>query len=343
MNFEPYWQGELADYITAIAWFPDGQTLAFSSAAGEVALLSLESQSIQILQSATGQSVDCLAISRDGQFLATGGQDGAVNIWCITSAPPKLVTTLNHRSVWVDRLLWNPTVNQLAYGLGRYAQVWDAEVNEVITTLNFESSSVLGIDWHPSGDRIAICGHGGARVWNANDWDDDPQVLSIPSASVAISWSPDGFYLADGNMDNTLTVVEWSRPERPWVMQGFPGKVRHLAWSQPLTATGAPLLASCSSETIVTWERSADESVGWANHVLEAHEGLVQAISFQPQSLLLASAAEDGWVCLWQAALELVQVLEGTDSGLSCLSWQPQGTFLAAGGQGGEVMIWAGT
>lgn len=155
----------------------------------------------------------------------------------------------------------------------------------------------------------------------------------------AIAWSSDGQYLADGNLDSTLTVVEWSQPQQPWVMQGFSGKVRQLAWSQLLTATGAPLLASCSAESVVVWERSADEAVGWVNQMLEAHEGMVQAIAFQPASFLLASAATDGWVCLWQEA-QLVQVLEGAQAGFSCLSWHPEGTFLAAGSTDGKVFIW---
>lgn len=49
---------------------------------------------------------------------------------------------------------------------------------------------------------------------------------------MAIAWSTDGKFIAEGNLDNTLTVVEWDCPAEPWVMRGFPGKVRQLAWSQ---------------------------------------------------------------------------------------------------------------
>lgn len=339
MSWTEYWRGAVADYVTAIAWLPGGKKLVVSSAAGEVVLWAIAAPVMQVVQGATGRSVDCLAVSPDGRFLAAGGQDGTVTLWRIDADQPEQLTILAHPAVWVDRVLWNPQRNELAYGLGRYAQIWDAELGQVVTTLKFESSSVLGMDWHPGGDLIALCGHRGARVWNAQDWDEDPQILQIPSASVAIAWSPDGSYLADGNLDNTLTVVEWARPQHPWVMQGFPGKVRQLAWSPLATATGAPLLATCSAETIVIWERSQDEAIGWTNIIFDAHEDTVQAIAFQPQSYLLASASADGWVCLWQAA-QLAQILEGSPAGLSCLSWQPQGTFLAAGGQAGEVIVW---
>lgn len=339
-EFQPVWQGCLADYVTAIAWSPQGELLAVSSAAGEVALITRASYEIQFLQQEMGTSIDCLAISADGQFLAAAGQTGEVKIWRLNGSPSEPVRTLKCKSAWIDRLAWSPTANHLAFGFGRYVQVWDAEADVVDTTLNFASSSVLALDWHPHGNLLALGGHGGIRVWNAADWDEDPQGLEIPSASVAIAWSPDGEYLADGNLDSTLTVVEWARPHNPWVMQGFPGKVRQLAWSQILAGANAPLLATCSSESIVIWERDADESIGWANQVLEAHEGIVQAIAFQPNRLLLASAGEDGWVCLWQAAQHLVQVLEGASNGFSCLSWHPDADLLAAGGCDGELLIW---
>lgn len=340
-EFKASWRGELSDYVTAIAWLPNGKCLVASSAAGEVTLFPTGTAEPISLQAATGQSIDSLAVSHDGQFVAAGGQDGTVKIWRVSSAASELIATLENKPAWVDRMAWSPTANQLAFSLGRYGQVWDAASNAIETTLNFESSSVLGLDWHPKGTWLAMCGYQGARVWNARDWDDDPQGLLLPTASVAIAWSTDGRYLANGNLDGTLTVVEWSLPENPWVMRGFPGKVRQLAWSQPVTAVGSPLLASCSAAAIVAWERDADESIGWANQMLEAHEGTVQAIAFQPGTLLLASAAEDGWVCLWRNGQQLIQVLEGAPDGFSCLSWHPQGHLLAAGGQNGELLLWS--
>ncbi|MBF2029962.1 MAG: hypothetical protein IGS48_24955 [Oscillatoriales cyanobacterium C42_A2020_001] len=340
-DFQPIWRGELSEYVTAIAWLPNGKSLVAGSAAGEVMLLPTGTKEAIALQTATGQSIDCLAVSGDGRFVAAGGQDGTVKIWQINSPAPELITTLENKPAWVDHMAWSPTANHLAFSLGRYGQVWEADANAIATTLNFESSSVLGLDWHPDGKFLALCGHQGARVWHIDDWDDDPQWLEIPSASVAIAWSTDGRYLANGNLDGTLMMVEWQLPENPWVMRGFPGKVRQLAWSQPMTAIGSPLLASCSAESVVVWERDADESIGWASQVLEAHEGTVQAIAFQPDTLLLASAAEDGWVCLWHNAQQLVQVLDGAPNGFSCLSWHPHGQLLAAGGQNGELLMWS--
>ncbi|GAB4174637.1 MAG: PD40 domain-containing protein [Coleofasciculaceae cyanobacterium] len=336
----------LSEYVTGLAWSPDDQVLAVSSAAGEVMLCrNLPNQkgnslTLLPLQQGNEQSVDCLAFSQKGQFLAAGGQDGRVNIWRIEPEKSQLIATLENAPAWVDTLSWSPTSNHLAFCLGRYVQVWDADAGEVAATLNFEASSVLGMCWHPDGQHLAVCGDRGVKIWNASSWDDDPSTLALPSASVAIAWSPDGKYLAAAALDNTLTVWEWGYLD-PWVMRGFPGKIRNLAWSKPVTAIGVPRLAVSSVEGVVVWEMHADPRVGWDGRLLKAHEGMVQALAFQPGTFLLASAADDGCICLWQKAKQVVQTLPGAPDGFSCLAWHPGGHQLAAGGQNGELLIWS--
>jgi WD40 repeat protein len=74
---------------------------------------------------------------------------------------------------------------------------------------------------------------------------------------------------------------------------------------------------------------------------LALHDGVVQDLAFQPNSLLLASAADDGWLCLWQKAKQVGQILEGADGGFSCLAWHPNAHLLTAGGKDGELIIWS--
>lgn len=73
------------------------------------------------------------------------------------------------------------------------------------------------------------------------------------------------------------------------------------------------------------------------------HEAMVRAISFRPDTLLLASAVEDGCLYLWQKLRRIVQTLEGAADGFSCLAWSKQGTMLAACGSGGELWVWTET
>ncbi len=342
--FEQQWLGSLSEYITAVAWSPNG-LLAASSAAGEVVVW--QDGNLVSLLPAGLVSVDCLAFSSDGKFLAAGGQDGKVRVWSTIPTfkkgrkqeqEVKLIASLDNMPSWVDKLAWSPACNHLAFSLGRYVQIWDADSQIVITTLPFANSSVLDLAWRPNGESIAIAGNGGVKVWSTIDWDDDPYLIDMPSASIVTAWSGDSKYIASGNFDNTITVLEYGSPH-PWMMGGFPGKISNLTWSQPLS-NNAPLLAASSIEGIAVWKKEADDQDGWNARVLTLHDSKIQALEFHPHSLLLASAADDGWLGLWTKAKQVGQILEGARGGFSCLAWSQDGQLLAAGGQNGELIIW---
>ncbi|PIG90508.1 WD40 repeat domain-containing protein [Gloeocapsopsis sp. IPPAS B-1203] len=345
-QFDLYFSEMLEDYVTAIAWSPQGNILAVCSAAGEVMLWQHSPESQEEwqrlpLQTSHHQSVDCLAFSSDGHFLAAGGQAG-VRVWQLhQDAEVNQWQLLNiaHPSTWVDRLAWNPLCNQLALSLGRNVLVWDATAPEATITLNFDASSVLGLDWSFDGQYLAIAGYQGVKIWESQDWNEDPYIFDLPTATLAVAWSGDAKFFAIGNMDRTIAVFEWNNPN-PWVMRGFPGKIRQITWSNAISQQNTPLFAAASVEGIVVWSKHPDDLVGWESRVLQHHVGVIQAIAFQPQSLLLASAAEDGLVCLWHKAKHLAQTLEGAPQGFSCLAWHPQGQQLAAGGKNGELRVW---
>lgn len=336
-EFEQHWRGMLSDYVTAVTWSPQGEIIAACSAHGEV-MMWLVGEGIEeiSLLPGNGESLDCLAFSWDGQFLAATGQNGEVKIWRLQSQQPELVIVRQNDGTWIDRMVWSPNANLLAFSLGRIVQIWNAEIGELEAMLNFNTSSVLDINWHPNGESLAVAGYQEVKIWMAENWNDEPCVLPVDSASLMITWSPDGKYIASANMDRSITVLEWENPN-PWMMRGFPGKIRYLTWSDTATKSGAPLLAAASAEGVVVWEKKSDD---WEAQVLTVHQDTVRSLQFQPHTHLLASAAEDGWICLSNKGKRISQVLDGAANAFSCLSWHPQGHLLAAGGINGELTIW---
>lgn len=332
-SFKVYWQGELKDYITALAWSPDGACLAVSSSSGEVVLWT-ETDLISLLSDKPDCAIDCLDFSADGQYLAAVGQQGDVFVWQLQSLDQSL-TILPNPHHWIDQLVWHPSQPWLAFGVGSQVQVWDAAQTQKLTQRDFIASSVLGLAWHPDGKLLAVSGHTGVKVWQSNNWDAEPEFVEVPGASISVAWSSDGRYLASGNLDRTLTVASWGNPP-PWLMQGFPGKVRQVDWA-PASKDQPSLVAAACLEGVTVWQR---QDQNWVNRVLEKHGGTVVAIAFHPTTRLLASAAQDGQLCLWHNAKSLQQTLKGVTSGFSAIAWHPEAAYLAAGGDQGELLIW---
>ena len=67
---------QLSDYVSAIAWSPIDNTFAAACCNGEVHLL--KSFVGMMLCPPTDNSIDALAFSHDGKWLAAGGLDGNI-------------------------------------------------------------------------------------------------------------------------------------------------------------------------------------------------------------------------------------------------------------------------
>jgi WD40 repeat protein len=338
-TWETIWRHQLSEYVTQVAWSPEGDFFAACSAAGEIVILPYVEhtfESIEFLES-SNTPINQLSFSADGQFLAAGDQAGQVRIWSRQGESFVPLMTHNRSGCWIEHLCWHPTEPLIAFNVGHTAEVLDVATQALVAKLDFENSSVLCLNWHPNNGQLIVGGYQNVKVWNSHHWQADPLVVELGSVSLAIAWSPDGQYLASGNMDRTITVLEWidEQPNpKPWVMRGFPGKIRHLAWSTH------SLLASASVEGVVIWKRDLNPFVGWDGKLLEGHTKIVEAITFQPNTKHLASAGADGFVNLWHNADRLAETLAGT-KGFSSLCWHPQGRFLAAGGNQGKLIIWA--
>ncbi len=336
ISFDPHSSEKLSEYVTDLKWSKEGY-LAASSARGEVLVYNGHANLILSPTDTQGQPIDCLGFSRDGQFLATGGQDGKVRIWQIIPQL-SLVHNLELGNYWIEHLAWHPSQNYLAVSLGRYVQVWDGVSGEILFTLAFESSSVLDLAWHPQENQLAVAGNGGIKVWNLENPEDDPLLLETLAAATRITFSPDGEYLAAACLDYTVLVWRWGN-QAPWRMTGFGRKVRHLAWSSQKSKY-APILAVSSYRDIFVWKKEATDEEGWISRGLSLHHGIVVDLQFHPHSLLLASVGEEGALLLWNKGQKLAQRLTSVSDGFSCLNWHPSGEKLATGGEDGEVIIW---
>ncbi|MEO0539118.1 MAG: WD40 repeat domain-containing protein [Cyanobacteria bacterium P01_A01_bin.123] len=337
----------LSEYITALVWSPVGNRLAIASGAGEVVLWQEDFQET-VLQSASSASIDALGFSGDGQWLAAAGQTGKVMLWRLSADLPELVETLTWSSAWIDRLQWHPHQPWLACNCGRVVRIWDADQGEALATLELPAT-VQDLDWSPDGTHLAVSAQQRVHIWETSRWISPRYEWELMAVSQVLKWSPEGAYLASANQDNSVGVLTWenvcalkqspdSSADLPVLLAGLPGKIRQIAWADVPDAKRSPMLATATRDLVIMWILVPGE--GWQSYVLDLHQGTVLDVAFQLQTGLLASLSDHGWILLWQAAVEPVQVLEGVKEGFSCLTWHPTGDYLAAGGQQGEVLVW---
>ncbi|MEO1523018.1 MAG: WD40 repeat domain-containing protein [Cyanobacteria bacterium J06633_2] len=363
IEFERSHSFTLADYITGLSWSADGSIMVVTSSSGETVIWSGDDftrevsntsrksgepssdSSTFLLDASINHAISCLEISST-HLVAAAGQDGTVSVWDGRGLNYPKIAQLGDGQHWITQLTWHPSGNQLAFAMGHQVQIWDIPKNQQLAELHYETSSVLALAWHPAGNTLAMSGHGGVTFWNGETWEQESYQLKVPGASISVAWSPDGEYLASGNLDRTLSVLRWGSPP-PWLMQGFPGKVRHVEWV-PMELSPSPQIIAVCANGITVWSQKTGNK-DWQNLVLQGHEGTVQAIAHHPALPLLASGSADGRGCLWKQSKKLGQRLKvrsrsdssGVLPGASCLAWHPTGKHLAIGCSDGRIEIWS--
>lgn len=122
--------------------------------------------------------VNCLAISSDGRYLASGSNDRTIRIWDLIHTKKDtgvcLVASLKGSVGAITTVIWEPKTNKIAFGGKRGGvSIWDFTTGELMTTFNktsgcIESMATSSTRTYPDYSLFVI-GDGGGRVsiW---DW-----------------------------------------------------------------------------------------------------------------------------------------------------------------------------
>jgi WD40 repeat protein len=246
------------------------------------------------------------------------------------------------------------------------------------TVIRAHEYGVFGIDWSPDGSLLISAGGDGLiKTWDTADWQRVDEFLGSDvtnEAANSLDWSPDGDYLAIGDLAGGVWVlaVENGEVEHSWAEQG--DQISMVAWSpdesQVAAASrdGTILLGNRDEGTAVLLEGHSDQvtAVAWSPDgdrvasasldqtvrvwdvesgevlfVLEGHHELVTAVAWSPNGEIIASGGWDWNIHLWNAETgRPLQVLAGHVAAVNSVAWSPDGSVLASASEDGTVMIW---
>ncbi len=187
---------------SALAWSPDGQTLAWGDATGSIHFWRADGDGWPTIAAHAGP-VQSLAWSSTGQ-LATGGEDAVIKLWQPQSG--QLLHTLSGHSSAIYELFWSRDGSRLLASTATALGLWDASGAQ-LRMITVAPDAAYLVDWHPDGQLFAL-GFADGRI---NVFDADGQglaTLAEPTAALhALAWSPDGRTLATGG---TGAATLWS-------------------------------------------------------------------------------------------------------------------------------------
>jgi serine/threonine protein kinase/WD40 repeat protein len=172
--------------------------LATGSAAGNVSLWAIPSGRRLRQLRPSGESVEAVAFSSDGEFVASGGRDGGLQVWRTGSGA--LRSQLNPRRSRILAVEFDPTSEKLlaAHADGTVV-VADVAQGLPIAVLDGPRNALRTAGFGPGGRIVGASRDGAARLWDATSpyrqWSSEP---TGDDCGVVIGAEPDGRFVAIG-------------------------------------------------------------------------------------------------------------------------------------------------
>ncbi|KAF9548752.1 hypothetical protein EC957_005686 [Mortierella hygrophila] len=282
--------------------------------------------------------VSAIAISHDGQQLATGGYDTTIRI-CDPTTGHSLGAPLRAHKRLVAAVAFSPTAQVLVSASWDHTiHLWDTERHKLSKVIHGHLASVTSLAFLPSGYLISGSADWTIRLWNLGlDSQEPVRVFKGHTQGVrGVACSPDGYRIASASEDKTIRI--WTlaahQEEREVVFEGHSDVVACVTFSP----AGRQIASASDDKSIRLWdiERGGSEPT-----VLLGHQAGVQCVAYSTCGQYLASGSDDNSVIVWNVSSgNRMAVIGDVFGGISSIVWKQGGLGLIVGCKDGSVRAW---
>jgi WD40 repeat protein len=324
----------LAGTIYAIAFGPDGRTLAYAGTYGTIRLLDIQHR-VRQSRVLTGHSaaVTSLAFNARGQ-LASVSADSTVRLWDLRTFR-EVGTPLTHAGAVLGVAFSPDGATVASAGLDGTVRLWDASSQARLgERLRGQGGPVYSVAESRDGKTFAAGNvDGEITLWRGQSHAERARPLISRGGPIrSLAFSPDGSTLAASAKDGNVRLWDVNTGKQAEALRGDKTPVNAVSFSPD----GRTLATGELNGRVTLWDVRNDVAV---KH-LSARQATLHSVAFSPDGKLLVTAG-DATIRIWNPRTgQPLVTLTGSGAPIDATAFSPDGHTLVSAGDDKSLRLW---
>ncbi|KAG9007988.1 hypothetical protein FRB93_007007 [Tulasnella sp. JGI-2019a] len=281
----------------------------------------------------TGSTVHCVAVSPDGNTIASASSDGTVGLWEMETGT-RIAKLTGHTDL-VTSVIFTPDGNRILSTSGDGTiRSWNATTGAHLATLKGYTSGVTSVAVSPDGTRL-ISGSQDhtARIWDSNAGVEVVKLERHLNTVHFVVFSPDGTCaISMAPLDNNIQFWDASSGRHAFTLEGHTDTVTSIA----ISSDGTRLASASLDKSIRLWNMTSGAHVSTLTG-----RGGIRCVASSSDGTRVAGGCDDTIVRLWDVTTRTqVATLRGHSRKVPHVAYSPDGAFILSLSHDSTIRLW---